>query len=119
MTARESVVHSNIPNPLPSNSSFSEVLAVRGAQKYILLGSQVRREEGLKLHLSKLGECPLCISKNGEGQVETKGAAQLFLSTTGRLSKSCLFPTPKAQIIPGVQPSWCYFLVSSPQVRHQ
>ena len=29
MTARESVVHSNIPNPLPSNSSFSEVLAVK------------------------------------------------------------------------------------------
>ena len=79
MPARESVAYSNIPNILPSNSSFSQVLAVRGAQKYSLLGSQVGWEEGLKPHLSKLGKYLLYRSKTGEGQVKTKGAAQPFL----------------------------------------
>lgn len=79
MPARESEVYSNIPNILPSNSSFSQVLAVRGAQKYSLLGSQVGREEGLKPHLSKLGKCLLYRSKTGEGQVKTKRTAQPFL----------------------------------------
>lgn len=79
MPARESEVYSNIPNILPSNSSFSQVLAVRGAQKYSLLGSQVGQEECLKPHLSKLGKCLLYRSKTGEGQVKTKGAPQPFL----------------------------------------
>lgn len=80
MPARIREVYSNIPNILPSNSSFSQVLAVRGAQKYSLLGSQVGQEECLKPHLSKLGKCLLYKIQNWrKEQVKTKGAPQPFL----------------------------------------
>lgn len=51
--------------------------------------------------------------QNREGQVKMKVAAQFFFAYHC-FSKSCLLPTPTAQVIAGVQPSRCYVLVSSP-----
>lgn len=105
-TAGQSVWHTNIPNLLltcPLKCWLWE-----GSEIHSIWKSGGTREN-LKLNLSRLGKCPLCISKNREGPVETKDAAQLFLSTTNHLSKLSL-PTPRAQISSGMTTLMVLFL---------